>query len=125
LPTRSRKSKDFAPRVGATYRLSEKTVLRAGFGIYYNPNQMNSFTFLTNNPPLAVVSTYTSDTANPTLSFDHPTGIAAPALHRPLRQLGEQPGGRRSRQRSDVGRPELGRDDDRVLQPGLRRQSPG
>ena len=27
--------------------------LRAGFGIYYNPNQMNSFTFLTNNPPLA------------------------------------------------------------------------
>jgi len=72
-------NKDFAPRVGATYRLSEKTVLRAGFGIYYNPNQMNSFTFLTNNPPLAVVSTYTSDPANPTLSFDHPTGIAAPA----------------------------------------------
>ena len=26
-------------------------MLRAGFGIYYNPNQMNSFTFLTNNPP--------------------------------------------------------------------------
>ena len=43
--------KDFAPRLGATYRLGEKTVLRAGFGIYYNPNQMNSFTFLTNNPP--------------------------------------------------------------------------
>ena len=40
-----------APRLGATYRLGEKTVLRAGFGIYYNPNQMNSFTFLTNNPP--------------------------------------------------------------------------
>ena len=38
-----------APRLGATYRLSEKTVVRAGFGIYYNPNQMNSFTFLTNN----------------------------------------------------------------------------
>jgi hypothetical protein len=72
-------NKDFAPRLGATYRLSEKTVLRAGFGIYYNPNQMNSFTFLTNNPPLAVVSTYTSDPANPTLSFDHPTGVAGPA----------------------------------------------
>src|SRR3712207_2797509 len=42
--------KDFAPRLGATYRLGEKTVLRAGFGTYYNPNQMNSFTFLTNNP---------------------------------------------------------------------------
>ena len=33
---------------------------------------MNSFTFLTNNPPLAAVTTYTSDPANPTLSFDTP-----------------------------------------------------
>jgi hypothetical protein len=84
-------NKDFAPRLGATYRLSEKTVLRAGYGIYYNPNQMNSFTFLTNNPPLAVVSTYTSDPANPTLSFDHPTGVvgpaAAPDMISPTRKL--------------------------------------
>jgi hypothetical protein len=66
--------KDIAPRLGATYRLNEKTVLRAGFGIYYNPNQMNSFTFLTNNPPIAAVSTYSSDPANPTLSFQSPFG---------------------------------------------------
>jgi hypothetical protein len=72
-------NKDFAPRLGATYRISEKTVVRAGFGIYYNPNQMNSFTFLTNNPPLAAVTTYTSDPANPTLSFDRPTGVVGPA----------------------------------------------
>ena len=71
--------KDFAPRLGATYRLGEKTVLRAGFGIYYNPNQMNSFTFLTNNPPLAPVTTYTSDPANPTLSFSNPSGPVGPA----------------------------------------------
>jgi hypothetical protein len=71
--------KDIAPRLGATYRLTEKTVLRAGYGIYYNPNQMNSFTFLTNNPPLAAVSTFTSDPANPALSFDHPLGVAGPA----------------------------------------------
>jgi hypothetical protein len=71
--------KDIAPRLGATYRLREKTVLRAGYGIYYNPNQMNSFTFLTNNPPLAAVTTYTSDPANPTLSFEHPTGPVGPA----------------------------------------------
>jgi hypothetical protein len=70
--------KDFAPRLGATYRLGEKTVLRAGFGIYYNPNQMNSFTFLTNNPPLAPVTTYTSDPANPTLSFSNPSGPVGP-----------------------------------------------
>jgi hypothetical protein len=71
--------KDFAPRLGATYRLGEKTVLRAGFGIYYNPNQMNSFTFLTNNPPIAPVTTYTSDPANPTLSFSNPSGPVGPA----------------------------------------------
>jgi hypothetical protein len=70
---------DIAPRLGATYRLGEKTVLRAGFGIYYNPNQMNTFTFLTNNPPLAAVTTFTSDPANPTLSFASPTGPVGPA----------------------------------------------
>ena len=70
--------KDIAPRLGATYRLGEKTVMRAGFGIYYNPNQMNSFTFLTNNPPLAAVSTFTSDPVNPTLSFASPLGVVGP-----------------------------------------------
>jgi hypothetical protein len=69
---------DIAPRLGATYRLNEKTVLRAGYGIYYNPNQMNSFTFLTNNPPLAAVATFTSAAANPTLSFERPLGVAGP-----------------------------------------------
>src|SRR5262252_9517374 len=70
--------KDIAPRLGATYRLREKTVLRAGYGIYYNPNQMNSFTFLTNNPPIAAVSTFSSDPANPTLSFASPFGVVGP-----------------------------------------------
>jgi hypothetical protein len=70
--------KDIAPRVGATYRLSEKTVVRAGFGIYYNPNQMNSFTFLTNNPPLAAEFTFNSPTTNPNLSFESPFGVVGP-----------------------------------------------
>jgi hypothetical protein len=74
--------KDIAPRLGATYRLNDKTVLRAAFGIYYNPNQMNSFTFLTNNPPLAAVTTFTNDTNNPTLSFTNPSGTVG-ALGRP------------------------------------------
>src|SRR4029450_7520869 len=37
------------------------------------------FTFLTNNPPLAAVTTYTNSSTNPTLSFDHPTGVVGPA----------------------------------------------
>jgi hypothetical protein len=57
---------------------TNSAVLRAGYGIYYNPNQMNSFTFLTNNPPLAAVATFSSPPANPTLSFEHPLGVAGP-----------------------------------------------
>ena len=68
----------WAPRLGATYRLTEKTVLRGGWGIYYNPNQMNTFTFLTNNPPLAAEFTFFSDPANPTLSFTNPIGVVGP-----------------------------------------------
>jgi hypothetical protein len=70
--------KDIAPRVGATYRLTDKTVLRAGYGIYYNPNQMNTFTFLTNNPPLAAEFNFISDPANPTLSLESPFGVVGP-----------------------------------------------
>ncbi len=97
--------KDFAPRLGATYRVGDKTVLRAGFGIYYNPNQMNSFTFLTNNPPLAAVTTYTSDPANPTLSFASPTGavgpIGRPDVISPTREL---PNARKTQWSFDVQR---------------------
>jgi hypothetical protein len=101
--------KDIAPRLGATYRIGEKTVLRAGFGIYYNPNQMNSFTFLTNNPPLAAVTTYTSAPTNPTLSFSSPTGPVGPAgrpdVISPTRDL---PNARKDQWSFDVQR-ELGR----------------
>ena len=66
--------KNFAPRVGLAYRLNEKTVIRAGFGIYYNPNQTNSFTFLTTNPPFGNSTTCTSLPTTPTLSLSNPIG---------------------------------------------------
>ncbi len=101
---------DIGPRLGATYRIGERTVVRSGFGIYYNPNQMNSFTFLTNNPPLAPVTTYTSDPANPTLSFSNPTGQLA-ALPRPdmISPTRELPSARKTQWSFDVQR-ELWRD---------------
>jgi hypothetical protein len=103
-------NKDIAPRLGATYRLSAKTVVRAGFGIYYNPNQMNSFTFLTNNPPLAPVTTYTSSSTNPTLSFANPTGVVGPVgrpdMISPTREL---PNARKEQWSIDLQR-ELWRD---------------
>ena len=51
--------KDWAPRVGVAYRITEKTVFRAGAGIYYNPNQTNSYTFLNTNPPYTTILTCT------------------------------------------------------------------
>jgi hypothetical protein len=53
---------------------------------------MNSFTFLTNNPPLAAVSTFSNDPTNPTLSFESPLGppvvsAAAPDMISPTRDL--------------------------------------
>ena len=70
--------KDWAPRVGMAYRLGEKTVLRSGFGIYFNPNQMNTFTFLTNNPPLSPEFTFQSLPSSPTLSLSNPFGVVGP-----------------------------------------------
>ena len=66
--------KNFAPRLGLAYRLTDKTVIRAGFGIYYNPNQTNSFTFLTTNPPFGNSTTCTSLPTTPTLSLQNPIG---------------------------------------------------
>lgn len=99
--------KDIAPRLGGAYRLGGQTVLRAAFGIYYNPNQLNSFTFLTNNPPLAAASTLTSDPSNPDtmLSFDRPTGgvgvVVVPDMISPTRHL---PNARKDQWSFDVQR---------------------
>jgi Carboxypeptidase regulatory-like domain/TonB dependent receptor len=52
---------DWAPRLGFAYRISNKMVFRGGAGIYYNPNQTNSYTFLNTNPPYTTIlsCTYT------------------------------------------------------------------
>jgi hypothetical protein len=81
---------DIAPRLGATYRLTDKTVLRGGWGIFFNPNQMNTFTFLTNNPPIGPRFTYNNDPSNPTLTFQNPSGVAGfapPDIITPNRDL--------------------------------------
>ena len=78
--------KNFAPRLGASYRVSDQTVVRAGFGVSYVPFVDNSYaydypiktsTFYTNtptygpalNPAGGVVNFTTGVPATPTVSF--------------------------------------------------------
>ncbi len=68
---------DWAPRLGIAYRFTDKTVFRAGGGIYYNPNQTNSYTFLNTNPPYATIltCTWSAGLTVPTLSNPFVPGV--------------------------------------------------
>lgn len=66
---------NWAPRFGLAYRATEKIVIRAGGGIFHNPNHLNSFTLATGNYPLATSFSYSGNTTNPAnLNFSNPTG---------------------------------------------------
>ncbi len=69
--------KDWAPRVGFAYRLLGNTVIRGGFGMYYNANQTNSFTLASTNPPFATQVSFTSSPTTPQLSYANPLGTAS------------------------------------------------
>ena len=56
---------DFGPRVGLAYALEENTVIRAGFGIYFNQQPYNFLQFLIANPPNYSLQSITSTAANP------------------------------------------------------------
>ena len=49
---------NFAPRLGAIYRLNEKTVLRSGYGITYNAQPWARALRGDNDYPVTVASTY-------------------------------------------------------------------
>jgi hypothetical protein len=72
---------NWGPRFGFAYRLPSKFVVRGGFGVYYNPNQMNSYTLATTNPPFSTIFTFNNSLVNGvlpatalTLSNPIPTG---------------------------------------------------
>jgi hypothetical protein len=73
---------DWAPRLGFAYRLNDKTVFRGGGGIYYNPNQTNSYTFLSNNPPFATI-----------LNCTWSVGLTPVSLNSPFTSAGVCPAG--------------------------------
>jgi len=64
------KYKNFAPRLGISYALGDKTVIRTGWGLFYAQDVANSMYFdLTRN--IAARITLTSDTGNPSLLWSN------------------------------------------------------
>jgi hypothetical protein len=58
IPFNNPDKNNWAPRFGFAYRLPSKFVARGGFGVYYNPNQMNTYTLATTNPPFSTIFTF-------------------------------------------------------------------
>jgi hypothetical protein len=64
------KYKNFAPRLGIAYSLDNKTVIRTGFGVFYNQDIGNAMYFdLSRN--IAARVTINSDIGNPTLKWSN------------------------------------------------------
>ena len=63
---------DWAPRIGMAYRATSTTVIRGGFGIYWNANQLNTYTLTTQNFPLSASVGYNT-AAGDLLSLTNPT----------------------------------------------------
>ena len=63
---------DWAPRLGFAYRATNATVIRGGFGIYWNANQLNTYTLTTQNYPLSASVAYNGQSTD-LLTFTNPT----------------------------------------------------
>jgi hypothetical protein len=77
--------KQFMPRIGLAYRLTDDWVVRSGFGIYYNVHQLNNYTILNLNPPLSGSSNFANNILNgvlvpgsPVYGFTSPFGTPSP-----------------------------------------------
>ena len=68
----------FAPRVGFAYRLSEKTVVRGGFGISYTPFEDNTYAY---NYPVRANNGYTAPNSYLPAVLTNSTGTCAAPIN--------------------------------------------
>jgi outer membrane receptor protein involved in Fe transport len=62
-------SHDWAPRLGVTYRLTDDTVVRGGYGIYITQPTMANVALMFRNPPFNREDTFNTNRANPNLTL--------------------------------------------------------
>jgi hypothetical protein len=66
---------DFGPRLGIAYQITPKTVMRAGYGFYYSPENDAREDILTKNYPFATQQVFTSNPYNGPCSGSNCTGV--------------------------------------------------
>jgi hypothetical protein len=81
----------FAPRLGLAYRLSNKTVIRAGYGIFFLPSDVNMSSAPWSNPINSITTPWVATTDGglthaATLSNPFPNGILQPPGRNPSYQ---------------------------------------
>jgi len=81
---------DLGPRAGIAYQLNEKTVLRAGGGIYYVRDIGNAVFDVVRNIPFTIRQAETADTTRPNLTWDRLfTSTGSPSFLL-INQMGER-----------------------------------
>ena len=65
---------NFAPRVGINYQMQAATVIRAGFGMFYSPENDGREDFLTKNAPFATQSVFKNNDFIP-VEYQIDTGV--------------------------------------------------
>jgi hypothetical protein len=72
---------DFGPRAGFAYQLSQKTVFRAGGGVYYVRDIANAVFDIVRNIPFTIRQAETADTTRPNLTWNRLfTAVGAPSF---------------------------------------------
>ncbi|MPZ16656.1 MAG: hypothetical protein GEV06_01890 [Luteitalea sp.] len=60
---------NFAPRLGVAYKPSDRTVVRAGYGIFYGVNDHTGDRYMGSGPPFHLTSTLLAGTIDPVMSL--------------------------------------------------------